>query len=140
MSNYLDMEQLVSKIEVRWGPNQKSWLQWEKLADDFAPYTAGAMFEALELLYRSGIKTAPSSSEMMRKTAEVQALRYERGVDEMLRTCSGQHVWANPFPTDKDRRQMCVLCGELGGIVPCDHTVRTESDVCVYCLKGAPVS
>jgi hypothetical protein len=129
--NYLDMQRAVDKIEMRWG-TAKTWANWEALTDDFSRYTAGAFMEALELVYRSGSRFAPSPSEMMKKTAEVQALRIERGIDDVDRSCLGDHVWADTWPIDEDRHQVCVLCGEVGALVVCNHPV-VRNGRCVYC-------
>jgi hypothetical protein len=133
--NYLDMQRGVDKIEMRWGTT-KSWVNWEDLTEDFASYTPGAFMEAVELFFRSGARFAPSPSEMMKKTAEVQALRIERGIDEVDRSCLGEHVWADPWPDDEDRHRECVLCGELGAVVSCGHPVVSNGR-CVYCPKVA---
>jgi hypothetical protein len=133
--NYLDMSRAVDKIESRWG-HAKTWENWESLTEDFAHFTAGAFMEALEVVYRSGQRYAPSPSEMMKRTSEVQVLRIERGIDQIERNCNGAHVWADPWPTDEDRHRTCVLCGEIGALVSCDHSHRTRG-VCSYCLDGA---
>lgn len=136
--NYLDMQRAVEKIELRWG-KAKAWDSWEALTDDFAHYTAGAFMEALETFYRGGHRYAPSPSEMMKHTGEVQARRIEHGIDHAERTCQGNHVWADPTPTDKDRHRTCVLCDEIGVYIKCEHPNRNQLGVCPYCFDKVEV-
>jgi len=93
-------------------------------------FTAGALNQALYQLFRSGLKYAPGPSELWKTVAEVQALRVARGEDDLDLVCS-KHVWAQPAPYDEDRRQTCVLCGETGIIVECEH--HFQNGRCVYC-------
>lgn len=129
--NYLDLEKAVDWIETRWGTS-KAWARWEELYDDFANYTAGALRQALHQFYKAGHRYPPSPAELMKATAEVQALRIARGDDQIPRDCSGDHVWADPLPFEEDRHRICVLCGQTGRIVSCDHQFSSRGR-CVWC-------
>lgn len=132
----VDLRDAVSWMSARWG-YEKAWSDWESLAADFEPYTVGALKEALNAWYRRGESRQPKPSQLLKAVSETQLRRIERGVDEFDRGCAGNHVWADPTPTDTDRHQTCVLCGATGGNVACDHVYNKTSGRCVYCLEGA---
>jgi len=130
--NYLDLERAVDWIETRWG-SSKAWVRWEQLEPDFAPFTAGSMMEALNTLFRSGHKFAPSPPELYKVVRETQRLRIERGEDpaERLACTSETHVWAGPWPSDDTNKQRCVMCGAVGGTHACAH--HYVNNRCVWC-------
>jgi len=130
--NYLDLERAVDWIETRWG-SSKAWIRWEQLEPDFAPFSAGAMMEGLNNLYRAGHKYAPTPAEVMKTVRETQRLRIDRGEDkpERLACTPNDHVFAGPWPTDKTRKQECVMCGAVGGTQACGHHFKNNK--CVWC-------
>lgn len=139
---YADLTMAVRWMSDRWGANrvERLWDHWEAFASDFTPYTAGALKETLHRIFRSGAKFPPGPSEVLKELGVVQAQRIHRGDDEMLRTCAGDHVWAEPHPSDEDRHQVCALCGEPGGLVVCAHSVRNSRGDCAYCPDTVPAA
>lgn len=128
--NFVDLEKAVTWIETRWGRTNK-WDRFHDLYSDFAPYTAGALKQALYQLYRGGQKYPPGPPELLKTVSEVQQLRVARGEDDIPRACNGDHTWAAPLPFDEDRHVTCVLCGETGGIWT--HTHHWVNGCCAYC-------
>ena len=112
-----DLAAGVTWMEARWG-YQKVWGSWESVYEDFAPYSAGALREALDQWFRNGNKFAPRPAELHRVVTETAHRRIEAGTDEPVdRTCRGRHVWAEPFAWEDQREQECAVCGEIGARV-----------------------
>ncbi len=132
--NTLDIEEVVAWMEARWGPD-KAWGSWPDFYDDFASFTAGAMRETLYQWFKAGHRFGPKPSELVHAVSQTQARRVDRGEDEVERSCHGKHVWAEPAPYDEDRHQVCVLCGETGIVVQCEH--QFQNGRCVYCPEGS---
>ncbi len=133
----LDLQRAVEYMELHWGRSNK-WDRWEDLYPEFASFTAGALNQALNQLYRSGAKFTPSSSELWKAVSEVQAQRVAHDEDDIDQSCGGNHVWADPLPTDDDRHRTCVRCDEVGPAVVCEHLF--QKGLCVYCLDKAEAS
>ena len=131
----LDVRDAVAWIESRWG-YEKSWKDWESIADEFGEFTLGALKESLHVWYKRGTGRAPKPDQLRKLVGEIQQARIERGQDSFERVCFGDHVWADPFPMDDDRHQVCVLCGERGLEVKCDHRWGPNGR-CFYCLEEA---
>jgi hypothetical protein len=129
--NYIDLQRAKEWIETRWG-NTKAWASWEEFEPDFAPFTAGAMMETLNVMFRSGLKYAPGPSEVMKEIRRIQHLRIERGDDPKPEMdCRGRHVWAAPWPIDDSRKEVCIFCGAEGKTHSCQHHYRNNK--CVWC-------
>lgn len=105
-----DLERGVDWIETRWG-QATAWSRWEELYEDFADYSAGALMEALSLLYRGGQKYPPGSAEVMKTISETQRKRIERGEDDQVRVECESHTWAVPTAAYVDTVPSCVRCG-----------------------------
>jgi hypothetical protein len=134
--NYGQLVTGVEWIEVHWPTTgEKTWAGWEKIADEFFSFTAGAFMETAHNLFDAGRKYAPSPSEMKSEMRRVQALRIERGDDPVDRSCNGEHVWSAPWPTDEDRHLECTLCGATGEVFKCAHVINPRSRQCWYCPK-----
>lgn len=133
----LDLKDAVTWINSKWG-YEKSWSDWESHVAEFAPFTVGALKEALHTWYRRGTGRAPKPDQLHKLVSEVQMLRVERGIDNFEIECAS-HVWADPLPTDPDRRRSCVLCGEFGPVVGCRHHFNRFGH-CVYCPETLDVS
>lgn len=131
-----DLEDLRTWLEVRWGPS-KAWLHAEQLYDDFRGLTKGAVMEAAHQLFRSGTPRCPTPAEVLARALDVQRQRIESGVDaaEFTPSCAQRHVWGRPWPSDADRRLVCVVCGVEGGVDRCRH-VRDDQGRCFYCPDG----
>lgn len=128
----LDLRDAVDWMESRWGYN-KGWSDWESLHVDFANFSVGSLKQALHEWYRRGERSGPNPSQLLKAVSETHLRRIERGVEEADRSCGGDHVFADPLPTDDERRRTCVLCGEDGGAVPCEHSHVSKTGRCAYC-------
>ena len=121
---------------IRWMTERdwvhKAWAHWEVNMASFAPYSKGALMEALADLYESGRRFPPHPNEVLKEVKSVASRRAVSGVDVVDRTCFGVHLWADPSPTDIDPRRVCVLCGEVGSPVICHHLFNVRN-LCVYC-------
>jgi hypothetical protein len=121
---------------IRWMTERdwvhKAWAHWEVNMVSFAPYSKGALMEALVDLYESGRRFPPHPNEVLKEVKSVASRRALSGVDVVERTCFGVHVWADPSPTDDDRHRVCVLCGEAGLLVRCEHLFNSRG-FCAYC-------
>lgn len=127
-----DLAEAVAWLESRWG-FQKVWGSWQDVYEDFAPYSAGALKDALHSWFREGNKFAPKPSELVSAVAVASNRRIEAGVDEPFdRDCLGNHRWSAPLPLDDDRRCWCVLCGDYGPEMRCEHR-RTRNGGCAWC-------
>jgi hypothetical protein len=120
-------------MEARWG-FQKAWVPsaFPSLYEDFAPFSAGALMQALNEWYRFGNAFAPKPSQLLKATADVARLRLAAGIDGLEAIPCVEHRWADPSPFDEDRHLTCVLCGEQGGLTTCKH-VFNDTGYCVYC-------
>jgi hypothetical protein len=133
----VDLEAAVAWMEARWG-FQKLWSGWEGFYEDFAPFSAGALKEALHGWFNMGNRFAPKPAELRAGVAVASARRVEAGTDVFDRSCHGLHRWADPSPFDEDRHRECVLCGEPGVAMKCEHQASV-SGRCVYCPETVGV-
>lgn len=121
----------------RWDRVPKVWDNAHlELYEDFAPYTVGAFYETLTMLYRAGSK-APNPGDVLKELTRVQRLRIERGEDTITVDECADHVWAAPDPWDDDRRMTCSVCGAQGAEYRCRRHVY-RAGACCYCGRTQP--
>ena len=135
----LDVRDARTWILSRWPSSTRDWDDWESFAADYVPYSVGSLKEALHIWHHRGETRGPNTSQLQRLVQEVHARRVERGLETVDRTCLGEHVFADPHPTDAlipgAWVQECVLCGETRPTAGCKHpAVNVTTGRCVYCL------
>lgn len=136
---HYDLEQARSWMEERWG-YQKTWEKLDALYGDFKHFSNGSLKEALHNWYRRGEARAPNPAQLLKAVAETHQRRIDRGIETVERTCGGDHVYADPLPTDAALKgewvRTCVLCGDTKPAPGCSHpAVYAASGRCAYCLE-----
>lgn len=115
-----DLERVYSYIEGHWGDVPKAWKNHRVMADEFGPFTLGAVLDALSEMFREGHDFAPKPPKVYQRTLATQARRYERGEDERpAKECMGDHVWGVVHYGDEEcfedcgvEHWICALCHE----------------------------